>query len=351
MSVINNLPPGFTNAEAPAYQSPLGGGFGGANVPIASDAIAFGSQYGQGYGGQSYGGLYGGSSSGSTGLGGFAGIMNGFMSMLSNALTSLGNMLGGGSTASQQSAGDATGGSMLPQQNYFSTASASSTGDPHDAFDGTTGQGTSVGAKWDSMQCHPELLNSDSFAGGYRVSTTTTAPQANGVTYNATATVATNGGATGVTINATGSYAVTENGQNVTLAQGQATALGANESVTLNADGSLTVADTNARGGTIDTTLASSGQGVDVHATASNVDLGGYLVRHTDGGIDPVAQTGQNGGYGGYAGSSAYGGTVFQPYNGALGSNPFGTFTDQLGASNSSFADVRQLLQNDGATS
>ncbi len=326
MSFINNsMLTGFGNAEAAAYQPPAGGGFGdGELLPAQSDGIALAPQYG---GGGSYGyggGLYGGSSSGSTGLGGFAGIMNGFMSMLSNALNSLAGMLGGGTSTQAPS-------QPQPPQTYFSNASASSVGDPHDAFDGTTSQGTAVNSKWNSMQGHQNLLDSDSFAGGYRVSTTTTSPAANGVTYNATATVATNCGATDVTMNANGSYAVTENGQNVTLTQGQATSLGANESVTLNADGSLTIAETNAQGGSIDTTLKSNGSGVDVNATASNVDLGGYLVRHTDGGVNPGA------------------GTPFPPYGNGFVGSPFGTFTNQLGASNSSLTDVQQLLGNDVA--
>jgi hypothetical protein len=246
--------------------------------------------------------------------------MNGFMSMLSNALNSLASMLGGGTPTPTPA-----------QQTYFSNASASSVGDPHDAFDGTTGQGTSLNAKWNSMQGHQNLLDSDSFAGGYRVSTTTTPPAANGVTYNATATVATNCGATDVTMNANGSYAVTENGQNVTLTEGRATSLGANESVTLNADGSLAIAETNAQGGSVTTTLKSNGAGVDVNASASNVDLGGYLVRQTDQGATPVA------------------GTPFPPYGNGFVGSPFGTFTNQLGASNSSLTDVQQLLGNDAA--
>jgi hypothetical protein len=151
--------------------------------------------------------------------------------------------------------------------------------------------------------------------------------------------VATNCGATDVTMNANGSYAVTENGQTVSLTQGQATSLGANESVTLNADGSLTVAETNAQGGSIDTTLTSNGSGVDVNATASNVDLGGYLVRHTDGAATP-------GGGPPYVGA---GSTAFPPYGNGFVGSPFGTFTNQLGASNSSMTDVQQLLGNDVA--
>jgi len=321
MSFINNsMLSGFGNAEQAAYGPPSGGAFGGGELlPAQSDGIALAPQYG---GGGGYGGgLYGGPSSGSTGLGGFAGIMNGFMSMLSNALNSLAGMLGGGTSTTAPS-------QPQQQQTYFTNASASSVGDPHDAFEGTTGQGTPLDSKWNSMQGHQNLLNSDSFAGGYRVSTTTTPPAANGVTYNATATVATNCGATDVTLNANGSYAVTENGQNIALTKGQATSLGANESVTLGADGSLTIAETSAQGGSIDTTLKANGSGVDVQATASNVDLGGYLVRHTDGGAAS---------------------TAFPPYGNGFVGSPFGTFTNQLGASNSSLTDVQQLLGNDVA--
>jgi hypothetical protein len=259
-------------------------------APAATDAVSYGPGYGfgGGFAGEASEGptdLYGGSSSGSTGLGNFGNVMNGIMNMLASALGSLSGMVGGSSTSGGGSPSQwpgSTAAGSLPQQ-YFANATASSVGDPHDAFDGTTARGTSISNAWDDMNARPDLLASDSFAGGYRVSTTDTAPQANGVTYNSSATVSTDYGATKITMEANGSYQVTERGQNVTLAQGQAVPLDGTETVTLGADGSLAIADANASGGSITTTLASNGDGgVDVKTTAHDVDLGGYLVGRTD---------------------------------------------------------------------
>ena len=211
----------------------------------------------------------------------FTSIMN----SLSNLMQQISSYFGG-------SAGTATTtGTPIAAapENMFSNATASSLGDPHDTFGGTTTRGATLGDKWDSMQAHADLLDSDSFRGGYDVATTATAPSASGVTYNASATVTTHGGKTSVTMNRDGSYAVTSDGQNVTLAQGEATQLGRGETVTLNADASLTIVDTNRQGGSITTSLSDNGHGVDVKASASNVDLGGYLVDKSDRDAEPVA--------------------------------------------------------------
>ncbi|MBD5635674.1 MAG: hypothetical protein IAI49_14475 [Candidatus Eremiobacteraeota bacterium] len=325
MSIVNNgLVTGFLGSESAPYLPPSGAYGEAAPVP-ASDAIAYSPAYGSG--GSTFGalgGLYGGSSSGSTGLGGFGGIMNGFMNMLSCALNALSSMFGGTSSSSPTPS--------LPgpsQQTYFANATASSVGDPHDAFDGTTGQGTAVSEKWNSMEPHGDLLDSNSFAGGYRVSTTCTAPESNGVTYNASASVVTDGGATNVTLNANGSYAVTEGGQSVTLTRGEAVPLDGTESVTLGADGSLTIADSNTQGRSISTVLSSNGRGVDVKSTAANVDLGGYLVNHTNvGGMQPLSAT--------------------APYASQAMTYPFGTLTAQ-GTPGTSPTDLTTLLQEDVA--
>jgi hypothetical protein len=134
------------------------------------------------------------------------------------------------------------------------------------------------------MRAHSDLLDSDSFSGGYRVATQVTKPNGKGVTLNANATIATANGATSVSMKAGGSYAVESNGTNVTLQQGHSTSLGNGESVLLNADGSLTVSDSNGSGGTLVTTLAANHDGgVDVETSAHDVDLGGYLVNRSEG--------------------------------------------------------------------
>lgn len=217
---------------------------------------------------------YGGDNGGS-GLAGFSNLMSGFIAGLQNMLTSLAQQFGlAGGTNSASSGGG---------QRFFNTASTSSTGDPHETFDGVAANGTKVNGKWDSMQSHPDLLDSDSFGGGYHVSTIATTPGANGVTMNDSAAIATDNGATTVSMTKDGSYAVSSYGQNVTLQQGQTASLGFGESVTLNADHSLTKTDANAAGGSLSTTLRSNGQGgVDVSSSAKNVDLGGYLVDRND---------------------------------------------------------------------
>jgi len=210
----------------------------------------------------------------------FNSAMSGFMNAIGSMFGQVGSMFGlsSASAAGLQCGTQAGGG-----QGYFSSANASSVGDPHDAFKGTSGSGSPVNETWDNMQSHGDLLSSNSFAGGYRVSTTATTPNANGISYNGSASITTSGGATTVSMNANGSYAVTSNGQSVALQAGQSVNLGNGESVTLNTDGSLCVTDTNSQGGSISTTLKSDGNGgVDVTSNASDVNLGGYLVRRSD---------------------------------------------------------------------
>lgn len=169
------------------------------------------------------------------------------------------------------------GNSQSPQQ-HFQNANASSTGDPHLAFNGTTGSGSNQQAHFDSMSDHNDLLDSDSFAGGYNISTTVTQPAANGVTYNQQATISTNFGGTQVSLDRNGNATIVQNGQTTSLTNGQTVFLEGGETVTRNSDGSVVLRDDNGMGGTIATTLTENGQGVDVNVQANNVDLGGDLV-------------------------------------------------------------------------
>jgi hypothetical protein len=163
-------------------------------------------------------------------------------------------------------------------QTYFANATASSTGDPHLALDGTDGNGGAHHSRFDSMQGHHDLLESASFAGGYRISTGVTQPGANGVTYNREATVSTNFGNTHVTLDNQGHAGITANGETLSLSAGQTIDLGNGEMVARNADGSLIVTQTNGIGASITTRLSENGSGVDVNVEAENVDLGGDLV-------------------------------------------------------------------------
>lgn len=163
-------------------------------------------------------------------------------------------------------------------QSYFSNANASSTGDPHLAFDGTTG-GAEQSAKFDSMSAHADLLHSSSFAGGFGISTQVTQAGATGITYNRDAKVCTNFGRTLVQLDKGGNASIRENGRTQNLTAGQTCDLGNGETVSRLQDGSLTIVDRNAFGGSITTRLTENGAGVDVNVQAQNVDLGGDLVQ------------------------------------------------------------------------
>lgn len=198
---------------------------------------------------------------------GFGGVLSQLLGVIQQLL----GMLGLGSAF-----GSAPGSAASGEQ-YFANASGSSTGDPHIAFNGTSANGTQA-AHFDSMTDHSDLLESDSFAGGYQVSTSVTQPGANGVTYNRQATISTAFGGTQVSLDNSGNATIMQDGQTITLADGHSIALGNGETVTRSANGSVLVSDDNGLGGTITTTLSENGKGVDVNVQSSNVDLGGDLL-------------------------------------------------------------------------
>jgi hypothetical protein len=157
---------------------------------------------------------------------------------------------------------------------FFQNATGSSDGDPHLSFNGT---------QWNNMASQPDLLNSRSFPGGYRVSTQATPPNAKGITWNQSATVSLNNGATTITMNNNGEPSITSYGQTLSVGRGQTVELGDGESVKCEQDGALRVTAQNAQGGQISTTLSARGNGVDVDATAHDVELGGALVNGYEG--------------------------------------------------------------------
>jgi hypothetical protein len=191
-----------------------------------------------------------------------------------NIIGMLGGMISQLSALLQQMTGRMYGGPGCGgNEQYFQNADGGSVGDPHLSFNGN---------KWDSMVSQPDLLNSNSIPGGFRVSTQVTAPNANGVTHNQSVTVATGFGGTSVSLDKNGNATVVENGTQIPIANGQTLQLG-NETVTRNQDGSLQVIARNGTGGSITTTLRSNGNGVDVDFNAQNVDLGGDLVNGQNG--------------------------------------------------------------------
>ncbi len=166
-------------------------------------------------------------------------------------------------------------------EQYYSSASGGSVGDPHLSFNGST---------WNDMSSEPDLLHSDSIRGGYQLATQTTAPNSSGVTYNQSATVTTHDGGTQVTLCNDGSATLTQNGASTNLQPGQTVQLG-NETVTCNQNGSLQITCSNENGGEITTTMRSNGPGVDVNVSASNVDLGGAMTNGTSASATPSQPT------------------------------------------------------------
>ena len=311
MSIINQRD--FTNGFPVSDASPYGSGGSGSALPGAlaspSDAIRSIAGWPNPYqGGASYqnGACQdGGFGSGTSSTGGFGTFVSELVSTLQSALANLSQMFSGSGSSGASGSGE----------RFVNSATANSVGDPHDSLHGTTANGATLSNSWDSMAGHADLLDSDSFDGGYNVATTVTQPDAKGVTLNASATVTTQNGASSVTFNRDGSYGIVDNGANVVLQRGQSTSLGDGERVTVNDDSSVTVSDRNATGGSISTTMRTNGDGgVDVTNSADNVDLGGYLVNHSDAPPVPpiVPLGGQSSTYAPYAPQTAYDGGSIQ---------------------------------------
>lgn len=206
------------------------------------------------------------------GIGGLLGGLSGtsLFGEIGELLQSLGAML------QQLMGGTGFGGGGNGCQRYFGSATGSSTGDPHLSFDGN---------HWSNMTSQPNLLDSNSFPGGYHISTQVTQPNQNGVTYNDSATIASGYGTTNVTLDKSGNVSILQQGMQIPIAAGQTIDLGGGQTVTRTQNGLQMVA-ANGAGGQIATTLTANGTGVDVQTSANNVDLGGALVY----GNQPVAQ-------------------------------------------------------------
>jgi hypothetical protein len=261
--------------------------FGGPTAPTTGDNIArfvppwanqsdAASPYADGYG-----------SSGS-----LQGVFGPLMGVLQQLMQMLQSLMGYGGTTPYGSGCPPYGGNGCPpyggngcppgggngcppygNEQYFQNAKGSSDGDPHLSFNG---------AKWTNMSSQSDLINSDSIAGGFRISTQVTPRDGQGVTWNQSATVALNNGATTVTMSNNGEASITSNGQSISIAKGQTLQLGEGESVTYEQNGALHVSAQNGYGGQIQTTLTPAEKGVNVDVTAHDVDLGGALVNGYD---------------------------------------------------------------------
>ncbi len=247
----------------------------GAAAPTTGDNISRFVPPGPTDGAELYGGGYGSSGS-------MQGIFGSLMGVLEQLMQMLQSLMGYGCNAPYGSGGcnppwgaggpptlGSGGCSPYGNERFFQNASGSSEGDPHLSFNG---------AKWNNMSSQPDLLNSDSFAGGFRISTQVTPPNDRGVTWNQSATVSLNNGATAVSMSNNGEASITSYGQSISIQRGQTLELGNGESVTYEQNGSLRVSAQNGSGGRIETTLTPEGKGVNVDVTAHDVDLGGTLV-------------------------------------------------------------------------
>jgi hypothetical protein len=219
-----------------------------------------------------------GSGTGSTASGSNAGGgVVGLLGAIASGLSSLVNQLSG-YVQNLFGESNAEGSPTQTIQN----ATFSSTGDPHLAESGTAldanGNPVSVNTKFDSMNSHADLISSQDFSGGYRVSTTVTQPNAQGITQNQSATVHTNANQDQVTLNDDGSYSIESDGTSIRLGLGQTTTLAGGEIVSRNQNGSLTVTEQNANGGIMSTTMDTNGTGgVDVNVAVQNASVGGDL--------------------------------------------------------------------------
>ena len=229
-------------------------------------------------GGNSLGGLFGTNSAN----GSIAGILTGLVSLLQQLVGSFlnqnQNLPPNQYPAQSQNQQCAQRGA---QQQRFADVDVSSTGDPHLAAVGTRdGGGGAVDAHWDSMASQNDLVHSTQIDGGYRVSTAVTQAGTNGVTSNQSATVHANFDQDAVTMNRDGSFGIYDNGQEVRLGKGESAVLSGGETVSENQDGSLLVSARSATGGTIATTLRSTGAGVDVTTHAHEIAVGGEAIEH-----------------------------------------------------------------------
>ncbi len=207
------------------------------------------------------------------------GLFTPLLGMLQQMMQMLSSLMGYGCNGSS---GNGVGCQPYGNERYFQNATGSSEGDPHLSF---------KGENWNNMGSQPNLLNSNSIPGGFRISTQATAPNGKGVTWNRSATVTLNNGATTVGLNKDGQAEITSFGRELSIAPGQTVRLCDGDSVTREQNGSLQILARNGDGGSIETTLSATGRGVNVDVSAHNVDLGGTLVngydRRRDGAHDP----------------------------------------------------------------
>ena len=260
------------NAYGSGY--PLGGAFGAGDV--VGSAWNGGTNFGQ------YGAGNSAATNGNSQQGSLLGMLGSLLQQLGSYLSQLmgGSGYGNGNGSGSYGGWGGSGAVNGPTQ-YAQNATLSSTGDPHLAETGTIASGgtsSNVDTHFDSMTSHADLVSTNDVRGGYAVSTSVTAPNAKGVTYNQSATVTTANGNDAITMTNGGNVSITQFGQTTTLAAGQSMQLTNGATVARAADGSLTISESNANGGSISTTMRQNGPGVDVTTNAQGVRIGGDIV-------------------------------------------------------------------------
>jgi hypothetical protein len=208
--------------------------------------------------------------------GGFWGLMNQIMGAAQQWIGQLGNAVlaqfGGASNPSPAANGTA-----------FQSATLGSNGDPHLSLTGTTldafgNPAGSIAATFNDMNGHADLFSTGDFGDGFNVSTIVSQPNAGGVTWNQSASAQMEGGLDDVTLGADGALTVASDGQAIALSAGQSATLAGGATVALGTNGAVTISEQNAAGGSLVTTFADNGTGVDVNAQAANVTLSGDLI-------------------------------------------------------------------------
>jgi hypothetical protein len=257
----------------------FGNGYGTGDIlgPVWNGNAGANALYG---GSNAYGNGYNSGTSNGNTQGSLLGMLGSLLQQLGSYLSQLtGSGAGGGFGTGAGYAGG-YGSSSGPSQ-YAQNVTLSSTGDPHLAETGTIASGgtsSTVNAHFDSMTSHADLVSTNDVRGGYQVSTSVTAPNASGVTYNQSATVTTANGNDTVTMTNGGNVSITQFGQTTTLADGQSMQLTNGATVARAADGSVTISESNRNGGSISTTLRQNGPGVDVTTNAQGVRIAGDIV-------------------------------------------------------------------------
>lgn len=210
-----------------------------------------------------------------TSAAGIMGVLSQMMAQVQQQITKLGGALfGARAFAATPQTGSGTA--------AFQSVSLASSGDPHLSVSGSErnadGTTTAVNSHFDSMTGHDDLFSTRDFGDGFRVSTSVTAPAANGITQNASATATMEGGRETVTLSNSGDVSIGDRGASVALTAGQTVTLSGGQRVSEAANGAISVSESRFGQSLTTTFTPNGGGGVDVTAQGRNVTLAGDLI-------------------------------------------------------------------------